>query len=195
MLIENEVLVERDPADVYRLMLDVDRVIPCLPGAELVGADGDAHQVRLHVKLGPMSLSYDGSVRIVERDDATHRATMEAEAAEKRGQGSARATMTMAVGEEEAGRSRLAISSDVVVTGRVAQMGRGIMQDVASRMLQEMAGGIERELAAETSGEGSAASEPAARAQSSGISGLAVVRGVLWLRLRRLFGRAPGTVA
>ena len=99
----------------------------------------------MKVKLGPVSMSYSGSVQIVEQDDAARTATMQAKGNETRGQGTAQATMKMAV-EGQNGASRVRVSTDLLVTGRVAQMGKGIMQDVATRMLADMARCMETRL-------------------------------------------------
>jgi uncharacterized protein len=180
MLIETEVTVASPAEELYRLMLDVERVIPCLPGAELVGRDNGTYTVKLGVKLGPMSLSYSGTVAIAEQDDAARRAVMQAEAAEQRGQGNVRATMSMAVADEAEHRSRLHVSSDVLVTGRVAQMGRGIMQDVATKLLSDMAACLEQALSQTAS-----AREP----QPTELSALSLLRSVVSARVRRFVRR------
>jgi carbon monoxide dehydrogenase subunit G len=149
VLIENELTVAAEPDQVYRLMLDVERVAPCIPGAVVTGArDGGGFDAQMKIKLGPVSMSYAGSVAIAERDDAARTAVMKAKGSEARGQGTAQATMTMAV-EPDAAGSRVKVSSDIEVTGRVAQMGKGIMQDVATRMLADMARCMETRLAPE----------------------------------------------
>ena len=196
MLIETEVVIASPADEVYRLMLDVERVIPCLPGAELVGENDGTYTVKLGVKLGPMSLSYSGTVAIAEQDDTARRAVMRAEVAEQRGQGNARATMAMTVVQEPEGSSRLRVSSDVLVTGRVAQMGRGIMQDVAARMLTDMAACLERTLSHSAqppeqprqAGNTNPAAKPAASARAE-LSALSLLLTVLRGRFRRLLRR------
>ena len=182
MLIETDVTVAAPPEELYRLMLDIERVIPCMPGAELVGRDNGTYTVKLGVKLGPMSLSYSGTVAIAEQDDAARRAVMRAEAAEQRNQGNVRATMSMAVAEEAEQHSRLHVSSDVLVTGRVAQMGRGIMQDVATKMLSDMAACLEKTLS-----QSAPAGEP--QAQPTQLSALSLLRSVVSARVRRVVRR------
>ncbi len=149
MLIENEFTVQAPADDVYRLMLDVERVAPCIPGAEVLGPrDDGGFDAKVSMKMGPMSMGYKGSVAIAEQDDQARRAVMHAKGAEQRGQGNAQANMTMTVTELGAEGTRVKVSSDILVTGRVAQMGRGIMQDVATRMMGEMARCIEATIAA-----------------------------------------------
>lgn len=149
MLIENEFTVHAPADDVFRLMLDVERVAPCIPGTEVLGQREDGgYDAKVSMKMGPMSMGYKGSVSITEQDDEARRAVMSAKGAEQRGQGNAQATMTMEVTEAGADGTRVKVSSDILVTGRVAQMGRGIMQDVATRMMGEMAKCIEATLVA-----------------------------------------------
>ena len=103
------------------------------------------------MKMGPMSMGYKGSVGVAEQDDAARRAVLQAKGAEQRGQGNAQAKMTMEVTDLGAEGSRVKVSSDIMITGRVAQMGRGIMQDVATRMMGEMARCMEATIAAGSS--------------------------------------------
>jgi carbon monoxide dehydrogenase subunit G len=149
MLIENEFTVHAPADDVYRLMLDVERVAPCIPGTEVLGRrDDGGFDAKVSMKMGPMSMGYKGSVAISEQDDEARRAVLAAKGAEQRGQGNAQATMTMEVTDLGAEGSRVKVSSDILVTGRVAQMGRGIMQDVATRMMGEMSRCMEATLVA-----------------------------------------------
>lgn len=183
MLIENDFAVAAPPDEVYRTMLDVERVAPCIPGAEVAGVrDDGAYDAQVTVKIGPVTMSYRGSVAIVEHDDAARTATMRAKAAEARGQGTAQATMAMAVRPGDTG-SQVHVSTDLLVTGRVAQMGRGIMEDVATRMIGDMARCLEQRLAAPA---GATDSPPSA---AKPVSGLRVLGSALVARLRRLFRR------
>jgi hypothetical protein len=100
--------------------------------------------------MGPMTLSYTGTATITESDPTQRRAVMQARGNEQRGQGTAQATMTMQVHDHD-GSSRVVIHSDILVTGRVAQMGRGIMIDIAGRMIDEMARALEETLTRDAS--------------------------------------------
>src|SRR5215207_11340138 len=118
MLIENEFTVHAPADDVFRLMLDVERVAPCIPGTEVLGQREDGgYDAKVSMKMGPMSMGYKGSVSITEQDDAARRAVMSAKGAEQRGQGNAQATMTMEVTEAGADGTRVKVSSDILVTG------------------------------------------------------------------------------
>ena len=166
MLIENEFTVQAPADEVYGLMLDVERVTPCIPGAEVLGSREDGgFDAKVSMKMGPMSMGYKGSVGVTEQDDAARRAVLSAKGAEQRGQGNAQAKMTMEVTDLGAEGSRVKVSSDIMITGRVAQMGRGIMQDVATRMMGEMARCMEATIAAGSSAAATDAdAEPASAA-------------------------------
>src|SRR3954447_8866468 len=101
MKFENTFAVDAPIDEVYAALLDVERVAPCVPGAEVLDQTGDdAYQVAIKVKVGPISMTYKGNVEIVERDEANHRAVMRARARETRGQGTADARVTMALAEQ-----------------------------------------------------------------------------------------------
>jgi carbon monoxide dehydrogenase subunit G len=152
VLIENEFDVAAKPPEVYALMLDPERVATCLSGAEVTGRNDDgSFNAQITVKLGPVKMTYKGTVSIVESDPEARTATMLAKGAEARGQGTAQATLRMAVTENADGGSHVTVAADILVTGRVAQMGRGVMQDVARRMIGQMAQNMEALL---TGGEG-----------------------------------------
>jgi carbon monoxide dehydrogenase subunit G len=180
MLIANSFTVDAGPDEVYQLMLDIERVAPCIPGAELVGRrDDGTYDAKVGIKMGPLTLSYKGS-------DA-RRAIMHAKAAEQRGQGQAQAKMTMHVEPTDAGGSDVTVESDILVTGRVAQMGRGIMEDVARRMMGDMARCIEAKIAAqhEPGGGADIATGP--------VGGIGLAAGVIWDRVRGKKEGEPGS--
>ena len=146
IVIDNEFTVAAAPDDVYQLLVDVERVAPCIPGAEVTGRrDDGVYDAKATVKMGPMSLTYKGTAEIIEADPAARRAVLKAKGADHKGQGTAQALMSMAV-EPDGDGSRVKMSSDILVSGRVAQMGRGIMENVATRMIDEMAKALEATL-------------------------------------------------
>jgi uncharacterized protein len=148
VIIENEFDVAATPAEVYQLMLDPERVGTCIAGAQVLGRREDgSYDAKVTVKLGPVKMTYRGTIAIVESDADARTAAMLAKGAEERGQGTAQATLNMSVGEREGGGSHVSVSADLLVTGRVAQMGRGVMQDVARRMMAQMAQNMEALLA------------------------------------------------
>ncbi|MGH2963630.1 MAG: aldehyde dehydrogenase family protein, partial [Solirubrobacterales bacterium] len=137
MRIENDFEVPAAPSETYALLVDLERIAPCIPGGEVGPREDDgAHPATIAVKLGPMRMTYRGEVRIEERDAAAHRAVLAADVREQRGQGTARATMTMAVAAAAAG-SLVETVTDLKLTGRAAQMGRGVVDDVAARLVAD----------------------------------------------------------
>jgi carbon monoxide dehydrogenase subunit G len=144
VIIENEFDVAATPAEVYELMLDPERVGTCITGAQVTGRREDgSYDAHVTVKLGPVKMTYRGTIAIVESDPAARTAKMLAKGSEERGQGTAQATLDMHVTDREGGGSHVDVSADMLVTGRVAQMGRGVMQDVARRMIGDMAKNME----------------------------------------------------
>ena len=177
MLIENEFDVAAKPAQVYELMLDPERVATCLPGAEVTGKNDDgSYSAQATVKLGPVKMTYKGTVAVIESDPEARTASMLAKGSETRGQGTAQATLNMAVTDYEGG-SHVTVSADMLITGRVAQMGRGVMQDVARRMIGQMAENMEALL---TGGE-----QPKA---GDAVSAGSLLGSVVADRAKRLFG-------
>jgi uncharacterized protein len=131
---------------VYDAMLDVPSVAGCLPGASVEGCEPDGrHRAAITVTSGPVRLGYDGTVEIVERDDAARSATMRAEGREQRGLGSAAATIALRVDPASAGCG-VTIAIELAVTGRVAQLGQGNLQPVATSMVERFGVCLERRL-------------------------------------------------
>lgn len=138
MRLENAFTIDASADRVWTAMLDFERVARCVPGSQLIGLGQDGElEAEMRVKVGPMAIRYRGSVRLVEQDASDHRAVMEAEARESSGQGAARALMTMQV--NDGSPVGVSIVTELHVTGRVAQMGRGVMQDVAERIVRDFA--------------------------------------------------------
>lgn len=198
MRIENDFEVPAAPPETYELLVDLERVAPCIPGGEVGPRDDDgSHPASIAVKLGPMRMTYRGKVRIDEHDDAAHRAVLAADVREQRGQGTAKATMTMAVAASGSG-SIVETVTDVKLTGRAAQMGRGVVDDVAARLVAEMASCIATRLAPAEGG-AEAGGGPASAGGGAGppeparpISGLRLMARVLWERIKRVFRRRGG---
>jgi uncharacterized protein len=155
---ENTFAVDAPTDEVYEALLDVERVAPCVPGAEVLEQTGeDAYAVAIKVKVGPISMTYRGNVEIVERDPENHRAVMRARARETRGQGTADARVTMNLAQE-GGQTKGTMLADVQLAGRAAAMGRGVIQDVSGKIVSTFAQNLEEMLA----GGGAAAAPEAA---------------------------------
>jgi len=215
MRIDNDFDVSAPPDRVYAFLLDVNRVATCLPGAELSEVvDPNTFRGKVRIKVGPITVAYNGTARISERDEANRVATLEAEGRETTGPGSARATARMSV-EDNGTASRVRLETDFTVAGRIANFGRGVMEDVSKRLVSQMADCIKANLevaepsaaaaettalggpseaaapAAEVSGEGPAPVAPPAVAPPAAkpVNALSLLLGVIWDRIRRLFGR------
>jgi carbon monoxide dehydrogenase subunit G len=178
---------------VWEMLIDVERVAPCVPGAELteVGDDG-VYKGNFTVKIGPTTAAYRGELRIDSLDETAHRATLHADGTDKRGQGSARATITSTV-TETGGRTRVDVDTDFTITGRLASFGRGgMMQDISKRLLEDFANCLRSRLEQESSAAAAPATGAAAtqQAQAEPIKGLALFFSVLWERIRRVFRRS-----
>jgi carbon monoxide dehydrogenase subunit G len=201
MEIANRFTVDAPPEIAYEALIDLERIGPCIPGATIGPAEADgAHPAQIAVKLGPMRMTYAGTVRIVEQDRSARRAVLAADVKEARGQGSARATMTMHVGEDGPGAS-VDSATEVQMTGRAAQMGRGLIEDVAERLVKEMADNLgallDTPAPAPSPGAADAAPPPPAARPVNGLglvarviaSRIAWVLGLLASRAKRLFNR------
>lgn len=137
---EFEVAVPVDVA--WNVMTDLERIAPCLPGAQLRGVDGEEYLGTVKVKVGPITTSYEGAIRFLELDASEHRVVMRAEGREARGQGNATAVITATMAPSSAG-TRVEIATDLAITGKVAQFGRGVLADVAAKMLDLFVSNLE----------------------------------------------------
>ncbi|MDX6534887.1 MAG: hypothetical protein QOF68_2631 [Gaiellales bacterium] len=191
MRFENSFDAPAPADDVYQAMLDIKSVAGCLPGATIGDEqEGGAYEATIVVKVGPIRLTYGGNVTIADRDDDACLATLVAEAREQRGQGTARATITMQVEPQEHG-SKTLIGTDLTVTGRVAQMGQGIMQEVANSMIDQFAACLSQRLnkaepamAASGADGASAPPPPPASPRQQELHALPLVFRAMWRRIR-----------
>ena len=180
MRLENsfEVAAPRDAA--WRLLNDVPSVVPCLPGAELTEVvDENTWKATLHVKLGPIALQFATDVRREQADEAAGRVVLAAKAREVRGRGSADATIESRLAAAADGGTRVDILTELTLRGAVAQYGRGVVADVASRLTSQFAGCIAGKL--------SDTPQPPASTEPVPIGGFRLLVGALW---RSLFRRA-----
>lgn len=155
------------PDDAWGLLTDLHRVGSCFPGATVTEADAQEFSGTVKVKLGPIALTYAGTGRFVERDDAGHRAVIEARGKDKRGNGTASATVTMSLTGDGDG-SRVEVLTDLSVTGKPAQFGRGVMQDVSDKLLGQFVACIESQFA-----DGDGQTESAASGSADAPTGVA----------------------
>jgi uncharacterized protein len=156
MELAHEFTVDTPIDRAWAVLTDVERIAPCMPGAELTEVDGDTYHGLVKVKVGPITAQYKGTASFVEKDEAAHRAVLKAAGRDARGQGNASATVT-AVMTQEGDGTRVAITTNMTVSGRVAQFGRGVMADVTGKLLQQFVGNLEANVLA-PDGKGEAAS-------------------------------------
>ncbi|HET8766193.1 MAG TPA: SRPBCC family protein [Pedococcus sp.] len=129
--------------ETWATFMDLQAVGSCFPGAAVTDVTDDGFSGTVKVKLGPIALQYAGSGSFVERDDATHHAVIEAKGKDKRGNGTAGATVTIRLSEADGGGTTADVVTDLAVTGKPAQFGRGVMQDVSDKLLQQFVACIE----------------------------------------------------
>lgn len=147
MELRHSFTVPTAPDDAWLLFMDLQKVGGCFPGATVTDVSGDGFSGTVKVKLGPIQLLYAGSGSFVEKDDATRRAVIEAKGKDKRGNGTAGATVTIVL-EPDGDGTRADVVTDLAVTGKPAQFGRGVMQDVSDKLLGQFIACIERQLGA-----------------------------------------------
>lgn len=169
MKIEHSFEVEAPIGTVWEALTDVERVSPCLPGAEINERQDDgSYKGTFTVKLGPTTASYRGTLRMEELDEASHTATMRGDGTDKRGQGGVKATVVSRMREED-GVTKVDVDTDLNITGRLARFGRGgMVQDVSTKLLDRFADCLKEELSGPAAAEESAApaTEEAAPAEA-----------------------------
>ncbi|AMO59466.1 carbon monoxide dehydrogenase subunit G [Mycolicibacterium phlei] len=158
MELNNEFRVAVPAAKTWEVLTDVERVAPCLPGATLLSVDGDEFTGAVKVKVGPITVSYKGVAAFQEKDEAARRVVLRAEGKETRGNGNAAATVTAQL-KDEGDATTVFINTDLTISGKAAQFGRGVLADVASNLIGQFAKSLEASVLGE--------SAPAAAGSSS----------------------------
>jgi carbon monoxide dehydrogenase subunit G len=186
---------------VWQKLIDVEQVAPCLPGAEVTeaGEDGTYHGT-FSVRLGPTTAAYRGQLAMEEVDESAHRVVMRASGQDKRGQGSAKATIVSTM-SEQAGVTTVEVETDFTITGRLARFGRGgMIQDVSNRLLRDFSTCLQKSIEGPPP-EPADAPTPGAQAAESGtggppaapapkpVAGFSLFFGALWDSIRRLLRR------
>ena len=129
----------------WKVMLDIEGIAPCLPGAQLQEVEGDEYRGIVKVKVGPITAQYKGTARLAEVDEANHRLVIDASGRDTRGQGNAKATIVVTMAPEGAG-TKVDVATDLSITGKVAQFGRGVLVDVSSKLMGQFVENIERDV-------------------------------------------------
>ena len=141
--LENSFFLEMTPDQAWALLNDVQRIAPCVPGAQLTEIDGNNYHGKVKVKLGPITAQYKGVATITSRDDAARRLTLSGKGKDVTGAGTAGADLVMLVTPEGNG-ARVVLNTDVQLTGKVAQLGRGVMQDVSARLIDQFVDNLKK---------------------------------------------------
>jgi uncharacterized protein len=147
MQLEHHVSVPAPIDVVWEALLDPERVAPCMPGATLTGVDGDSFTGTMKVKVGPIVLNYKGTGTFAERDEQARRAVLKAAAKDSRGNGTVNATVTIVL-TQEGEQTKGTVATDLSITGRPAQFGRGMIADVGGKILEQFASCLSDKLAA-----------------------------------------------
>ncbi|MDQ7804409.1 SRPBCC domain-containing protein [Amycolatopsis sp. A133] len=169
MRLDHEFTVPAPIGEVWQAVVDPERVAPCMPGATLTKVEGDRFSGTVKVKLGPISLLYKGNGEFLEKDEAAHKVTIKASGKDSRGSGTAAATVTLTLTETDGG-THGAVATDLAITGKPAQFGRGLISEVGGKILDTFAGCLSGKLGPE---EGAAASAPGTSAAGVSAPGAA----------------------
>ena len=211
MQIENEFTVAQPVEPLWAYLLDVEKIAPCMPGAELTEhVDDTTWKGKVNVAFGPVKLSFAGQVQVRDRDDDAHRVTLAAKGMEAKGKGAATANVTSWLEPVDAGSTRVHMQADITLTGAAAQLSRGLLPEISKQMTQRFADCLESsmgaasspDLAVETGAEAATAGPPAAPsapapAPSTHVGGIGLGLKAIWSIVagwfRKLFGRGDAT--
>ena len=147
MELSNEFTVDAPVDQAWSVLTDLERIAPCMPGAQLTEVEGDEYRGNIRIKVGPITAQYRGAATFVSRDDAAHTAVLKAEGRDTRGQGNASATITATLVPAGSG-TKVTVATDLTITGKVAQMGRGVLADVSAKLLDQFVDSLERDVLA-----------------------------------------------
>jgi carbon monoxide dehydrogenase subunit G len=145
MRLDHEFQVPVSAAQAWPILLDIDRIAPCMPGATITKVDGDDFEGTVKVKVGPITVTYGGTASFLEKDESQRIAVIEARGKETRGSGTATARVTAQL-FDQGDTSRVAVTTDLSITGKPAQFGRGVMVDVGNKLLNRFADCLAKEL-------------------------------------------------
>ena len=186
MKIENGFDVPLPAAEAWRVLLDIERVAPCFPGAELLERiDDKSFKGKVAVKLGPVAVSFLGTAKFEEIDEAARRVKARASGTEQKGRGGAQATVEFVLAETAPHQTHVSIVTDLSLNGQVAQYGRGaaMIQDMAQQMVGRFAAALRTQIQGSESERAAAVVEAA-----KPVSGFSLFFGALWRAVLRLFG-------
>jgi hypothetical protein len=154
--------------DTWKVLLDIERIAPLLPGAQLQEVEGDEYRGVVKVKVGPITAQYKGAAKLAEVDETNHRIVIDASGRDTRGQGNAKA-MILVTMEDDGDGTAVSVRTDLSITGKVAQFGRGVLADVSSKLMKQFVDNLERDvLAGEPAGTSAATTAAAESGAAEG---------------------------
>src|ERR1700758_5484816 len=148
--LDNSFTVPVPPEQAWDVLLDVERIAPCMPGASVTSVEGDQIEGQVKVKLGPLSLSYKGTAKFTDKDQANRTIAIEATGKETRGAGTASANVQATLKPADAGSTLVSIHTSLNVTGRPAQFGRSLLPEVSGKLIAQFATNLEALIAADS---------------------------------------------
>jgi carbon monoxide dehydrogenase subunit G len=159
--------------DTWKVLLDIEGIAPCLPGAQLQEIEGNEYRGIVKVKVGPITAQYKGTATLAEVDETGHRLVIDASGRDTRGQGNATATIVVTMADDGDG-TRVDVVTDLSITGKVAQFGRGVLVDVSSKLMRQFVENLERDVLTTAAGSdtGESVAEPAPEARVAPTSDL-----------------------
>jgi carbon monoxide dehydrogenase subunit G len=171
MELVNDFTVNVPVEEAWHTLTDVERIAPCLPGAQLQEVDGDTYRGVVKVKVGPILAQFKGQAAFVEKDDVNHRAVLKAEGRDTGGKGNASALITAQLTSKGEGTTYVQVSTDLTITGKVAQFGRGAMADVSNKLLGQFVENLETTVLAKPAPATEPAAAPTATAPAAAANG------------------------
>jgi carbon monoxide dehydrogenase subunit G len=199
---DNSFEVPLPPAEAWTVLMDVRRIAPCMPGAELTDVVDDRnYKGKVAVRLGPVALAFAGLVTFEEIDNAARRARVKAQGTDSKGRGGAHATSTFRIEEAAAGGSKVLVHTDLTLSGSVAQYGRGVgmIQTTAAQIMNQFAANLKAQIARDGASivapplspasalDQAPAAPRAASPAAKPISGFSLMAKVIWASIKRLF--------
>ncbi len=211
MLIENEFTVAAPQDQLWAYLLDVEKIAPCMPGAELTETVDDKNwKGKLNAKFGPVSLAFAGTVAMTERDDDAHRVVLTAKGMEQKGKGAANATVTSWLEPGPDDKSTVKMTADITLTGAAAQLSRGLLPEISKKLTQQFADCLEASMSAEEAARAAAATpasdgapvsstetsasppKPAAKPVAKPVGGIGLGLAAIWGIIKNFFSRLFG---
>jgi carbon monoxide dehydrogenase subunit G len=195
MRIENSFTVAASPDDVWAYLLDVERVVPCMPGAELTETiDHQRWKGRVNIAFGPVKMAFSGTVAIEERDDDALRVKLRAKGTEQKGKGAANASVTSWLEPAEGGGTRVQMEAELTLTGAVAQLSRGLLPEISKKLTHQFADCLQMNMSAEGA-PGTAPGATPPRTEPTAAAPVGAVRmalSALWAGVGRFLRRLSG---